>query len=177
MTTEGWPTAETKAVWESDFSSRPIVSGFLKDRSIGSKRLASMPDRYTNTIRTVGGVKCRPTVINCYDGDLRTLDGWWEQWARFMFEESLRLRASDATAKTPAKMLRPRVTVPFSLMQGLVWFGPMWSTDRSTDLGRPIGPQILVGRSATERSAELDRLSDLPIFLWTDRSADLGPTI
>lgn len=43
----------TNSFWESDFSSRKIVSGFMKDKSIGDKRLASMPDRYTNTINTV----------------------------------------------------------------------------------------------------------------------------
>ena len=32
---------------------RPIVSGFLKDKVIGSKRFMSMPDRYTNTINTL----------------------------------------------------------------------------------------------------------------------------
>ena len=44
---------ETEARWLSDFSSRKIISGFMKDKTLGEKRLASMPDRYTNTINTV----------------------------------------------------------------------------------------------------------------------------
>eukprot|EP00966_Prymnesium_polylepis_P335546 7390902-Prymnesium_polylepis.3 len=46
---------ETEARWLSDFSSRKIISGFMKDKTLGEKRLASMPDRYTNTINTVRG--------------------------------------------------------------------------------------------------------------------------
>lgn len=44
---------ETEAKWLSDFSSRTIINGFIKDKSIGEKRLVSMPDRYTNSIDTV----------------------------------------------------------------------------------------------------------------------------
>ena len=38
-------------MWLQSFSQRPIISGFMKDRSIGEKRLTSMPDRVTNTAR------------------------------------------------------------------------------------------------------------------------------
>lgn len=38
----------------------------MKDGKLGEKRLASMPDRITNTIRTTTGPVYRPTVINCY---------------------------------------------------------------------------------------------------------------
>lgn len=49
---------------------------------LGSKRLASMPDRITNTINVVGSNEpvCRPTVINMYDGDLGSLEKWWKAW-------------------------------------------------------------------------------------------------
>ena len=30
---------------------RPLLSGFLRDREIGKKRLVSMPDRVSNTVR------------------------------------------------------------------------------------------------------------------------------
>ena len=50
----GWKgLAETDVLWQSDFSKRKIIHGFMKDKSLGDKRLASMPDRYTNTINTV----------------------------------------------------------------------------------------------------------------------------
>ena len=73
---------KVREFWENDFKSRPIITGFMKDKSLGSKRLTSMPDRYTNTINVVGSSDpvCRPTVINMYEGDLSTLDLWWEQW-------------------------------------------------------------------------------------------------
>eukprot|EP01062_Namystynia_karyoxenos_P039745 TRINITY_DN288_c0_g1_i2.p1 TRINITY_DN288_c0_g1~~TRINITY_DN288_c0_g1_i2.p1 ORF type:complete len:645 (+),score=256.71 TRINITY_DN288_c0_g1_i2:92-1936(+) len=71
--------------WAADFSSRKIVSGFLRDSSLGKKRLASMPDRVTNTIRLSNGTTYRPTVINCYAGDLGSMDKWFEQWTKFFF--------------------------------------------------------------------------------------------
>ena len=37
-----------------------------------------MPDRVTNTIRTENGNVMRPTVINCFSGDLGTQDKWFE---------------------------------------------------------------------------------------------------
>ncbi|OLP74669.1 hypothetical protein AK812_SmicGene45727, partial [Symbiodinium microadriaticum] len=48
-----------------------LVSEFIKDRSLGSKRLISMPDRITNTIQVVTRApseykpppKCRPTAF------------------------------------------------------------------------------------------------------------------
>ena len=73
---------ETAEYWKSNLKGRKIVSGFLKDAAIGSKRLCSMPDRVTNTINVLGSDEpvCRPTVINMYAGDLSTLDMWYQQW-------------------------------------------------------------------------------------------------
>ena len=79
----GWdPNRMVRQYWETDFKKRLLVSGFLKDPELGSKRLASMPDRITNTINVVGATEpvCRPTVINMYEGDLSSLDKWWEAW-------------------------------------------------------------------------------------------------
>eukprot|EP00965_Chrysotila_dentata_P205927 6183241-Pleurochrysis_carterae.AAC.3 len=54
MEKEGWPgVAETESMWKDDLSQRRIVSGFMKDKTIGDKRLASMPDRVTNAIGTM----------------------------------------------------------------------------------------------------------------------------
>ena len=50
LTDVNWKSMRT--YWENDFSKRKIVDGFLKDDTLGSKRLASMPDRYTNLINT-----------------------------------------------------------------------------------------------------------------------------
>jgi hypothetical protein len=63
MAAVGWQSV--KSYWENDFSKRTIVKGFMKDETLGSKRLASMPDRITNTINTADGKTVfRPTVIN-----------------------------------------------------------------------------------------------------------------
>jgi len=53
-----------------------------------------MPDRITNTINVVNSPDpvCRPTVINMYEGDLSTLDLWWEQWSTYMFETPLTIK-------------------------------------------------------------------------------------
>eukprot|EP01046_Picozoa_sp_COSAG06_P074872 COSAG06_NODE_23118_length_702_cov_0.862355_1_plen_130_part_10 len=72
----GWSTDDaaletTRTRWETEFKERRIVSGFLKDKSLGSKRLVSMPDRISNTISVAdggggGSVTHRPTV--CENG-------------------------------------------------------------------------------------------------------------
>ena len=77
---------------------------------MGSKRLASMPDRITNTINVVGSdlPVCRPTVINMYDGDLSTLQLWWSAWEKFMFDTPLTIQGKDGTfTEPPYKMLQP----------------------------------------------------------------------
>jgi hypothetical protein len=67
-----------------------------------------MPDRVTNTINTGDqGVLCRPTVINCYDGDLGSSPKWWAAWKSFIFSKQL-LLADGSTAPTrPVQMLQP----------------------------------------------------------------------
>mmetsp|Transcript_10023 Transcript_10023/g.14362 ORF Transcript_10023/g.14362 Transcript_10023/m.14362 type:complete len:114 (+) Transcript_10023:264-605(+) len=39
----GWESV--RSYWDTDFKDRKIVAGFMKDKLLGSKRLASMPDR------------------------------------------------------------------------------------------------------------------------------------
>jgi hypothetical protein len=56
MTNVGWTgIEETKELWESDYKHRNIISGFMKDGELGLKRLASMPDRTTNTVALADG--------------------------------------------------------------------------------------------------------------------------
>lgn len=78
---------------------------------MGSKRLASMPDRITNTINVEDGdgQVYRPTVINMYAGDLSTLDQWWNAWEAFMFDNKLKIKGSDGSIeeKAPYEMLQP----------------------------------------------------------------------
>lgn len=76
----GW--GSVRYYWENDYQNRKIISQFMQDETLGSKRLASMPDRITNTINVEGSDEpvCRPTVINMYGEDLSTLDIWWNRW-------------------------------------------------------------------------------------------------
>jgi hypothetical protein len=84
--------ASAEKMWEADYRSRKVVSQFLKDPEIGSKRLASMPDRVTNTIQLPSGKSAfRPTVINCYSGKLDTLSEWFEKWLEFFFDKPVDL--------------------------------------------------------------------------------------
>ena len=103
MAAQGWAGIDAvEEVWESDLASRPIVSGFLKDKEIGAKRLASMPDRFTNTINTEDGrTVCRPTVINNYDVPMPDGDAWFAQWHAFFFEAPLLVKA-----RTPPRRLK-----------------------------------------------------------------------
>ena len=79
--------AELEDTWRRDFSRRMAIQEFLKDASIGDKRLTSMPDRVTNTIILCDGSKMlRPTAINAYHDSLRTMEEWWEKWTKFMFD-------------------------------------------------------------------------------------------
>lgn len=91
MRQAGLPQLDTvERLWQSQYRSRKVVSGFLRDKEIGKKRLASMPDRVTNTIQLHSGNNIlRPTVINCFQGDLSDLDLWFQHWLRFFFDDSV----------------------------------------------------------------------------------------
>merc|ERR1719199_1082400 len=83
---------QVQAMWQSNYRSRKVVSEFLKDPEIGSKRLASMPDRVTNTIQLASGESAfRPTVINCFPGKFSSLPHWYEHWLAFFFETQVDL--------------------------------------------------------------------------------------
>jgi len=108
MRAQGWSGVdETDALWQSSFGQRAIISGFMKDRSLGEKRLASMPDRVTNTINLAGGhgVANRPTVINCFAGDMTSTARWWANWKAFMFEEKVVVEGGGV-ATLPASLLQ-----------------------------------------------------------------------
>lgn len=106
----GWDSGhKVRRYWEEDFRNRKIITEFLKDPLLGSKRLASMPDRVTNTINIVGTSEpaCRPTVINMYEEDLSTLDQWWDAWMKFMFRTPLPIKTSNGVESiVPYTMLK-----------------------------------------------------------------------
>jgi hypothetical protein len=94
---------ETRDMYESDFSKKTIISGFLKDKLIGKKRLVSFPDRYTNTIDTSGTIVCRPTLINQHIADFDNLDEWFDKWLTFMFATELDNDKRPCTLLSPIK--------------------------------------------------------------------------
>jgi hypothetical protein len=102
MKQAGWSgLEETKAQYHSVYKNKKIVTEFIRDETIGKKRLTSMPDRLTNTIETSSGdIILRPTVINCYSEPLDTLDLWWASWKRFMFLDSISLKAKASSASS-----------------------------------------------------------------------------
>lgn len=112
MTAVGWQGVNvTRSMWDKDYKNRKIISEYILDPIIGKKRLASMPDRVTNTINTRSEkepVATRPTVINCYDGDLGTIEKWWDQWIYFMFKKEIPVerQGKDVNVR-PYEMLVP----------------------------------------------------------------------
>jgi hypothetical protein len=98
MEAVGWSgVAETRAQWEGNYKDRKIISEFMQDGELGLKRLASMPDRTTNTVDLADGTAAfRPTVINCYGNHIKDLDAWFQQWAFFMFKQRMRVPDKNA---------------------------------------------------------------------------------
>lgn len=85
-------------------SPRPSVQG------IGSKRLASMPDRITNTINTSdGSIVMRPTVTNGFDGNLSAIDKWWTLWKDFVFRFVVQVYKKDGVSppQVVCKLIEP----------------------------------------------------------------------
>ena len=138
MKEAGWDSV--RSYWEKDFSKRKIVSGFMKDPLLGSKRLASMPDRVTNTINLAdGSMTFRPTVINMYEEDLNSQDDWWGKWEKFMFDDKLKIstKGGGTEEKAPYQMLKPisrakypkleedeeKVSLPLQTMCGAIFDG------------------------------------------------------
>jgi len=108
MNKAGWPSIQP--YWDDDFSKRKIISEFMKDDLLGSKRLISMLDRITNTINVDGKPEpvCRPTVINMYEGDLSSMDQWWSEWTKFIFDVPLNIKTKEGVQQIlPQDMIGP----------------------------------------------------------------------
>ncbi|CAK9071040.1 unnamed protein product [Durusdinium trenchii] len=100
---------KVEEIWRSDLQQRKIISGVLKDKDLGAKRLMSMPDRFTNTVNLASGTMAfRPTVINHSSNKLASVAEWWPQWRDFMFKEELELKTGkngDTKRIRPCQML------------------------------------------------------------------------
>ena len=72
--------------WTSDLKSRKIISEFLKDTSFGEKRLISMPDRISSSIKTSTGKELfRPSPITASLEPIDNVAMWWSLWKKYMF--------------------------------------------------------------------------------------------
>ena len=84
---------DLQTYWAREFRLQMAIEDFLKNSSIGLKRLVSLPDRITNTINLADGGTClRPTVINAYSSPLTSIDIWWRHWKEFMFHTFVQVR-------------------------------------------------------------------------------------
>ena len=87
---------EVEKMWLHDYSKRKGIHEFLLDKSIGVKRLISMPDRITNTIHNIDRTTAlRPSVISAYEGDLSSVDVWWKQWNDFVFKQEVNVLSKN----------------------------------------------------------------------------------
>lgn len=106
MNAKGWQGVDqVETMWNENFKSRSIIKSFLKDKELGAKRLASMPDRITNTINLADGSQTfRPTPINCFPGTFESFEDWWKHWKAFMFENKVVVKTEETVV---ADMLVP----------------------------------------------------------------------
>jgi len=179
MESVGW--ANIRTYWESDYKNRKIVTNFLKDDLLGSKRLASMPDRVTNTINVAGKEDpvCRPTVINMYDGDLSNLDKWYTAWESFMFEKPLVIRKTDGDKSlVPYQMLKDikkskypaiteeeeKVSLPLQTMCGAIFDAilvHMMNTVSTPDVWQPLKKEMVEALNKKKVPHTLDILNKI----------------
>jgi len=175
----GWDSV--RSYWDGDFKKRKIVSGFMKDGLLGSKRLASMPDRVTNTINVKGSEEpvCRPTVINMYGGDLSTLDMWYQQWEAFMFDTPLTINTKEGEKTSPVyDMLLPikkskypaiteeeeKVSLPLQTMCGAIFDAilvHMMNTVSEPDVWQPLKRTMVENLNKKKVPHTLDILSNV----------------
>jgi len=98
MEKQNWNHVDVvERMWKEDYQNRRIISEFMKDKTIGSKRLASMLDRVTNTLNLAnGGQVFRPTAINMFEGGaMDTIEQWFDLWSTFLFETPVAVDAKD----------------------------------------------------------------------------------
>ena len=80
-------------MWTAEFKSKRLVSQFLKDESLGEKRLISMPERITSSVEGVDGVEhFRPSPITGFEDEMGDIPTWWPLWLEYMFSRPVLLR-------------------------------------------------------------------------------------
>merc|ERR1712025_926212 len=164
----GWAGVDdVDDLWQDDYRRRKIVTGFLKDAELGSKRLASMPDRVTNTIRSTDGKKMRPTVINCYEQEFSSLVDWWTQWKTFVFDTEINgkpvygLLQPIKRSKYPAiSMAEEAVSLPLQTLAGAIFDAILvhMMQNVAQDTWQPLRTQLCEALNRKKDSRTLDIL-------------------
>jgi hypothetical protein len=99
--------------WNSNLKERSAISGFLKDTSLGKKRLISMPDRMSSSIKTqTGQLVFRPSPITGNREDLGDVGKWWIAWQRFMFHTPASIRGQSVANVLSLFEVIPRAKYP-----------------------------------------------------------------
>lgn len=80
---QGWSGEANVRKLYNSVGNTPVITGILKDKTLGDKRLMSWPDRFTNTVNTDGTMFYRSSPINASLVP-HTIEGWWGQWCPHM---------------------------------------------------------------------------------------------
>ena len=100
-------------IWHNDLKNRKIVSEFLKDASFGEKRLISMPERVTASIKSLFGKEVfRPSPITGFPHEMGDIAIWWGVWKNFMFHTPVCIRGKSATCPFALLQTIPRAKYP-----------------------------------------------------------------
>mmetsp|Transcript_73693 Transcript_73693/g.196058 ORF Transcript_73693/g.196058 Transcript_73693/m.196058 type:complete len:552 (-) Transcript_73693:622-2277(-) len=99
--------------WTSNIRTRKCISEFLRDLSFGEKRLISMPDRMTNSVKTAQGqVAHRPSPITGFVGEMPDVASWWPLWKEFMFRTPICVRGTSFACVNQVIETIPRSKYP-----------------------------------------------------------------
>ena len=105
--------ADMDLIWSTDMKGREMVGGFLKDPSFGEKRLISMPDRVTSSLKTPSGqLIFRPSPITGFEDEMSDIDTWWGEWKGFMFHTAILSRGKRVPSAFALLDLLPRPKYP-----------------------------------------------------------------
>lgn len=195
MATQNWEGLEDiKRIWTTEMQHNCIISGFLKNATLGKKRLISMPDRFTNTLTAANGtIHCRPTVINSYEAELRSMGDWWEQWLAFMFETQIEFSEGS---KIPCNLLRSisrakypsvteeeeRLSIPLQMLcQGIfdsIMVHMMLSLAPQTwyELKMSIVKSLVKGKTALQCNILYDAYGDFDVLFLQEASLSFVET-
>ena len=83
---------------------------YLKDPSIGKKRLVSLPDRKTGTLGSG-----RPGVTTTFVGEIAGVDDWWACWTNFIFEQAVYKKIKPHPEKYHAELTPQEIELSTSL--------------------------------------------------------------